>query len=138
MYICNMELKLKFINAEDTDHNAKATVHVSGKLGFSSGAVDYLQITEEKTIQFALNEDDETDMNLYAVTYDGAHEGAYRICKAGDYYYVNTKNLFDSLEYDYKKTKIIYDITKGEYEGTPIIKMIRRDITKKKKGVPTI
>jgi len=130
-------MKLKFIKAEDIDHNAKATVHLSGKLGFSSGAVEYLQISEDKTIQFAINEENAADLNLYAVLYDGEREGAYRISKAGDYFNVNTKNLFDSLDVDYRSTKIIYDIIKGDYEGTPIIKFLRREISKKKKGMST-
>jgi len=37
-------MKLKFIKAEDTEHNAKATVHTSGKLGFSSDAIDFLKL----------------------------------------------------------------------------------------------
>lgn len=130
-------MKLKFLKAEDTEYNAKATVHSSGKLGFSSDAIDFLQITEEKTIQFAQNEDDENDLNLYAVIYDSVQEGAFKISKAGEYFYVNTKNLFDTLEIDYKKTKVIYDLVKGEYEGKPIIKMLRREIKKKKKDMPT-
>ena len=87
-------------------------------------------------IHFALNEEDENDLNLYAKIYDSAQEGAFKISKAGDYYYVNTKNLFDSLGIDYKNTKIIYDIVKGDYEGDTIIKMLRREIIKKKKGMP--
>lgn len=130
-------MKLKFIKAEDTEYNAKATVHTSGKLGFSSDATDFLQITETKTIQFAQNEEDENDLNLYAVIYDGVQEGAFKISKAGEYYYVNTKNLFDTLGIDYKNTKVIYDLVKGEYEGSPIIKMLRREIKKKKKDTPT-
>lgn len=130
-------MKLKFIKAEDTERNAKATVHTTGKLGFSSDAIDFLQLTEEKTIQFAQNEDDENDLNLYAVIYGSTKEGAFKINKAGEYFYVNTKNLFDTLGIDYKNTRIIYDLVNGEYEGTPIIKMLRREIKKKKKDMPT-
>lgn len=130
-------MRLKFIKAEETERNAKATVHTSGKLGFSKDAIDYLGITEGKSIQFAQNEDDINDKNLYAKIYDGAQEGAFKISKAGEYYYVNTKNLFDSLEIDYKKVKIIYDIVMIEYEGEKIIKMIRREIKKKGVVVPT-
>jgi len=130
-------MKLKFIKAEDTEHNAKATVHTTGKLGFSSDAIEFLQLTEVKTIQFAQNEDDENDLNLYAVIYSSAQEGAFKINKAGEYFYVNTKNLFDTLGIDYKNTRVIYDLVNGEYEGTPIIKMLRREIKKKKKDMPT-
>ena len=130
-------MKLKFIKAEETERNAKATVHTSGKLGFSKDAIDYLEITESKSIQFAQNEDDLADKNLYAKIYEEIQEGAFKISKAGGYYYVNTKNMFDALEIDYKKVKVIYDLVKVAYEGEKIIKMIRREIKKKGMGMPT-
>jgi hypothetical protein len=129
-------MKLKFIKAEDTEHNAKATVHTSGKLGFSKDAIDFLGIKEGKSIQFAQNEDDSADLNLYAVVNSGMQEGAFRISKAGEYFYVNTKNLFDALGVDYKSKKFIYDLVKEQYEGMQIIKMLRREIKKRSKGTP--
>lgn len=130
-------MKLKFINAEDTNHNAKATVHRSGKLGLSSDAIEFLQLSEGKSIQFAINEEDENDKNLYAVVYETIQEGAFKISKAGEYYYINTKNFFDSLDIDYKKSRVIYDLIKLDYEGQKIIKMIRRDIKRVKKELST-
>ena len=130
-------MKLKFIKAEETERNAKATVHTSGKLGFSKDAIEYLGINEGNTIQFAQNTEDENDRNLYAKIYDSIQEGAFRINKAGEYFYVNTKNMLDTLGVDYKNTKIIYDLVKGEYEGEQIVKMLRREIKKKKKELPT-
>jgi len=119
-------INLKFFNAEEIKNIAKCTVHISGKLGFSSGAVKLFKITESKSIQIAQNEEDETDQNLYAIINDFVKPGAFKINKAGQYYYVNTKNLFDELGIDYKSTKVVYDITKADYEGTPIIKMTKR------------
>jgi len=129
-------MKLKFIKSEDTDQNAKATVHTTGKLGFSKDAVEFLGIKEGKSIQFAQNEDDPADLNLYAVVNNGIQEGAFRINKAGAYFYVNTKNLLDALGVDYKNKKIIYDRVKADYEGMPIVKMLRREIKKRSKGMP--
>jgi len=130
-------MKLKFIKAEDLDKNSKATVHTSGKLGFSSDAMSLLGLDENKFIAFATNEDDISDTSLYAVVYSGIQEGAFKINKAGGYFYVNTKSMFESLGVDYKNVKIIYDIVKTEYEGEPIYKMLRREIRKKKKEMPT-
>jgi hypothetical protein len=130
-------MKLKFIKAEETERNAKATVHTTGKLGFSKDAIEYLGINEDNTIQFAQNTEDVNDKNLYAKIYGSAQEGAFRISKAGEYFYVNTKNMLDSLGVDYKNSKIIYDLVKGEYEGEQIVKMLRREIKKKKKELPT-
>jgi hypothetical protein len=130
-------MRLKFIKAEEIPQRAKATVHTSGKLGFSNEATDFLKLTEEKSIHFAQNEDDEADPNLYAIVNEDMQEGAFKVSKAGQYYYVNTKSLFDSLGVDYRKSKIIYDLVKAEYEGKPLIKMLRREIKKHKKEMPT-
>jgi hypothetical protein len=130
-------MKLKFINAEDTERHAKATVHKSGKLGFSGDAIEFLNITNTSTIQFAQNEDDLNDLNLYAIIHESTQEGAFKISKAGKYYYVNTKNMFDNLNIDYQNKTIIYDLVKTEYDGNTIIKMIRREIKKKGKDVLT-
>jgi hypothetical protein len=131
-------MKLKFIKAEETGLNAKAAVHTTGKLGFSKDAIDFLGITEGSTIEFAVNDEDNSDINLYAKIYNEVKEGAFRVSKAGEYYYVNTKKLFDAIEIDYRKIRIIYDLVKIDYEGEKIIKMIRRDIIKKPlKDMPT-
>ena len=45
--------------------------------------------------------------------------------------------MLDTLGVDYKNTKIIYDLVKGEYEGEQIVKMLRREIKKKNKELPT-
>jgi hypothetical protein len=130
-------MKLKFIKAEDTARNAKATVHKTGKLGFSSDAIECLDIREGKSIQFAQNADDGSDNNLYAVIHEGHEEGAFKLIKAGNYFYVNTKNMFDSLNIDYKTAKVIYDLVMIENEGSQIVKMLRREIKKKKIDMPT-
>jgi hypothetical protein len=130
-------MKLKFIKAEDLDRNAKATVHTSGKLGFSSDAMGLLGLDENKYIAFATNEEDVNDENLYAVVYGSTQEGAFKISKAGEYFYVNTKSMFEALGIDYKNVKIIYDIVKTQYEGDTIFKMLKREIKKKKKETPT-
>lgn len=128
-------IKLKFIKANEITGKAKATIHQSGKLGFSNEAISYLNIKEGLHIMFAQNEDDEDDLNLYAKVTNEASEDAFKISKAGAYYYVNTKGLFDKLDIDYNKKTIIYDLTKIEVEGEEIIKLNRRDIAKKKKEV---
>jgi hypothetical protein len=124
-------MKLKFFNAEEIEQNAKATIHASGKLGFSSDSVDFLKIGENTHINLAKNEEDEGDENLYGVVVQKFEDGAFKVCKAGDYYYLNTKNLFDSLKIDYTNHKIIYDLMKISIEGMEIIKFQKRILKKK-------
>jgi hypothetical protein len=127
-------MKLKFYKATDIVSKAKATIHKTGKLGFSSEAISYLGIKEGLFIKFAQNEEDEIDINLYAVLCETQEDDGFKIYKAGSYYYVNTKGLFDSIGVAYIPNTIIYDLIKTEYEGQQIIKMNRREITKQKKG----
>ncbi len=128
-------MKLKFFVANDIASKAKATIHQTGKLGFSNEAISYLQIKEDMYIKIAQNEEDENDLNLYALLTTQNTEECFKISKAGNYYYVNTKGLFDSIGVNYKETKILYDITKIEVDGMSMIKLIRREIKKKKKEV---
>lgn len=126
-------MKLKFIKSEDIDKNVKCAIHKTGKLGFSSNAIDKLSLSTDKTVSIAINDVDKEDENLYVVVNDKAQESAFKLSKAGDYFYINTKALFDSLGIDYRNEKIIYDIVDFEYEGEKMYKLIKRVIKKKER-----
>lgn len=126
-------MKLKFIKSEEIDKNVKCAIHKTGKLGFSSNAIDKLSLNTDKTVSIAINEEDDGDENLYVVVNEKAQESAFKLSKAGDYFYINTKALFDSLGIDYRNDKIIYDIVDFEYEGEKIYKLIKRVIKKKER-----
>lgn len=124
-------MKLKFITPDGLDKNLKATAHKSGKLGFTMDAAEKLKLTAEKSVSVAVNEDDPSDTNLYVVINETVKEGAFKINKAGQYYYVNTKALFDTLKIDYKNDWIVYDISKETIEGQLIHRFKRREREKK-------
>ena len=128
-------MKLNFIKVSDVDVKAKATIHKTGKMGFSSNAIDYLGIDESKFIKFATDDEEKKEDVMYSIITEVDDDESFNISKAGNYYYVNTKGLFDNLGYDYKATKIIFDLVKVDYEGNQIIKMIKRIIPNKKKEV---
>jgi len=124
-------MKLKFITPDGLDKKLKATAHKSGKLGFTMDAAEKLKLTSEKSVSVAVNEDDPSDTNLYVVINEQVKEGAFKINKAGQYYYVNTKALFDTLKIDYKNDWIVYDISKETIEGQLIHRFKRRERDKK-------
>jgi hypothetical protein len=126
-------MKLKFIKSEDIDKNVKCAIHTTGKLGFSSNAIDKLSLNTDKTVSIAINEEDKDDENLYVIVNEKTQESAFKLSKAGDYFYINTKALFDSLGIDYRNEKIIYDIVDFEYEGQKMYKLIKRVIKKKER-----
>lgn len=119
-------MELNFFNAEEIQGNAKCTIHKSGKLGFSMDAIDLIGINETKSIGIAQGSDYEETGNLYIKVFDSDKPGAFSVSKAGDYYYLNTKNLFNKLDIDYKREKVIYDVTEYEINDEQYFKLIRR------------
>jgi hypothetical protein len=124
-------MKLKFFNPEKLDRNLKATAHRSGKLGFTVDAAKKMALSIDKSAGIAINEDDEADSSLYVAVFPNKREGSFRISKAGAYYYVNTKSLFDTLKIDYKNDWVVYDITKESIDNQEIFKFTRREKPKK-------
>jgi len=125
-------MKLKFFKAVASTGNIKATIHSSGKLGFSTQAIKLLGIDENSYLKIAINEENGEDENLYVIHTKLQDEEAIKVAKAGDYYYLNSKPIFDKLEIDYKRSKIIYDIVEIEYEGNKLYKFVRREKDRKK------
>lgn len=120
-------MKLQFINPDNLDKNLKATAHRTGKLGFSIDAARKLELSVDKTAGIAINDDDRNDQNLYVAIYDGKRDTAFKISKAGDYYYINAKSLFERLEIDYTKDSIVYDISETIINDQKIFKFRRRE-----------
>ena len=124
-------MKLKFFNPQKLDRNLKATAHKSGKLGFTVEAAKKMSLDISKSAGIAINEDEETDLSLYVIIYPNKQEGSFKISKAGAYFYVNTKSLFDTLKIDYKNDWVVYDISKEVIESQDIFKFARREKSKK-------
>ncbi|PUB33419.1 hypothetical protein C8J95_10310 [Elizabethkingia sp. YR214] len=102
----------------------KATIHKSGKLGFSSGAEEFLEIVDNTFFKIGFN-DNTDDGNIYMVP-SKTEEGAFKISKAGQYYYINLKNVFDKRGIDYKNKSYIYDIKKEKSDNTNYFILIKR------------
>lgn len=128
-------LKLKIHNAKELDRNAKCTVHTSGKLGFSEGGMKRMALKPEVYVVIASNEEDPSDDNLYAWVEINDQNGGFKVCKAGEYFYLNTKTLFDELKVDYRNKDIvtIYDIIGEQYEGKSIFRLQKRIQKRSKK-----
>jgi hypothetical protein len=125
-----MTLDIEFFDANEYDKNIKCSIHKSGKIGFSGNAIEKLHIGENKSVSIGSNKEDEGYDVLYMKINKDEVDGAFSINKAGEYYYINTKNLFDKLGIDYRKEKIIFDIVKLENENSDenIYKLIKRVI----------
>lgn len=108
----------------------KATVHTSGKLGFSDATAKELGFInqEDHFIQFAQDNEDPSVLYLINGTTDDGD--SFRVCKAGAYYYVNAKLMFDALNIDYINKTVIYDINRCQEENGNVYKMTKRELNK--------
>lgn len=127
-----MDFDIEFLKPPNSTGNIKATIHISGKIGFSQSAIEEMGIDENSYIKIGVNKKDKGDVNLYVMVLNKQEEETLKVNKAGNYYYVNTKSLFDKLGIDYQKRKIIYDIIEFDYGGTNIFKFLRREKDRKK------
>jgi hypothetical protein len=127
-----MNLDINFFDASSFDKNLKATIHSTGKLGFTDAAIQKFKLTSEKGALIGQNNNDNSDTNLYMKIIDQATPNSFKFAKAGAYYYLSTKTLFDNLQYDYKRKSIKFDIVEMSTNGETIYKMIKREDERRK------
>jgi hypothetical protein len=101
---------IQFFKAKDLVKNLRATIHKSGKLGFTSDAATHLKLPNYKSANIGTNKSDGSDKNLYLLLCTES-EGEFKVVKAGEYYYISTRILFDNLKLNYANETISYDIT---------------------------
>ena len=119
---------LSLIQFEDPSKNngvIKATIHKTGKLGFSSSAQNFLSLGEESYFKIGFNDIDAYDNNIYLVP-SGEDDQTFKAAKAGDYYYINLKHIFDKRGLDYQNETMIYDIKKQKSGDTEFFILTRR------------
>ncbi|MCT3761129.1 hypothetical protein CMU95_05300 [Elizabethkingia anophelis] len=119
-------MELKILKPKESNLVSKITVHKTGKLGFSKGAMEQLNLHTNKFCKFGMNENDE----LFIIVSGEKDDETYNIAKAGDYYYVSAKALLeDDLNIDYRsKSTTIFDLFRTEDKN--IMKMIKRVISR--------
>jgi hypothetical protein len=127
-------IKLSFIKPNTLEKNCKATIHKSGKLGFTDNAIKKLKLDSAKGVMIAQNESDPTDTSFYLQVLTEEHPDAFKVSKAGAYYYINTKALFDKLKLDYLNKTYAYDIKDFDYEGQKMYKLVKREDKKDDTG----
>jgi len=125
-------MKIKFFTPKIMRGRVKCTVHSNGKLGFSQAAIKRFGINDNHYAKIGINEEDVKDTSLYMLLTRTPDEESFKINSAGNYYYLNTRNLFDELNIDYKKMKIIYDIEEIKHENQIIYKLNRRVLDRSK------
>lgn len=127
-------MKIQFLKPVAGFSNVKATIHINGKMGFSKSAIKKFGLEEGKFLKMGVNTEDTSDENLYVIVKNFDDGESLKIHKAGQYYYVNSKPLFDSLKIDYKNKKIIYDVEDFEYSNIKMYKFVKRELDRSSVG----
>src|SRR5688500_8731465 len=120
-------MKISFFNSQQYDGNAKATIHTTGKLGFTEAAIRMLKLSEKKGIRIGRNSEVPGEKDLYVELLDELSEDAFKINKAGLYYYLNTKSLFDSMGFPYRNKRVSFDIIPIEVSGMSLYKFTYKE-----------
>ena len=119
----------KRIDAQQYTVRLKATIQSTGKLGFTYDTMEMLKLTPECSVY--LNLDDSNKRVMYMGVLHERKEDAFPVLSAGKYVYLNTRQLFETLNIDFTNNVNIFDLTRFE-EGDEVMegecyKMVRRD-----------
>ena len=122
-------MKLKFIPPPKLAPSFTTNVHSTGKIGFTIAGAKHFGLTTSKSMQLAVNEDDEADDSIYGVLTDSIDEtNGYKIMKAGQYHNVNAKAFLDAISADYSKGRLSFTVTELDVDGTKVMKFSRRNV----------
>jgi len=127
-------MKVKVLSAKKYCRKLKVTIQSSGKLGFTEETANAFKLYDDTSyIKFVADEDNPGDLYLsLSKIYD---EDAFKVCKAGKYYYLQTTLLFNEMGLNYKDNTIIFDLSReSNYDlelGGEVYRMYKRMLTKK-------
>lgn len=123
------EVRLRFFHPNDLDCNLKATIHKTGKLGFTKNAIARLGLDNRKSISIGESEEFKNGELFIIVNENNLDVNSFKVNKAGPYYYISTKSLFDRLNVNYKSHNISYDISimDDKFEGQTVYKLTKRN-----------
>src|SRR5260221_6589348 len=103
-------MKFEELSPIDDIGVAKATAHQNGKIGFSMGANKLMDLDNQRHYKVSKNGDDPNDQNLYMVAAPEDDPKAFKVSKAGKYYYLRLRHVLDKFKLNYKDYSIIFDI----------------------------
>lgn len=102
-------MNLTFLKTTELNVKLKCTIQASGKLGFTETTASALKFEQQdRYIRFAQDTDDNNQ--LYMVFVPSGEDGAFKLRKSGNYYYIPTQALFESLGYNFKEINYMFDL----------------------------
>ena len=118
-------MRLKILSSKDYNVKLKATIHSSGKLGFTEATARKLRLSTASAVKFAQDTEDE-DV-LYLINLLEGDSDSFPVSKAGNYFYVNAKGLFDALQIDYINNVVMFDMIDVSENNMEIYKLNKRE-----------
>jgi len=99
-------------NAQEFTQKLKATIQRTGRIGFTAETISTLQLNADTYVRIA---PDTEDKNTYYMAFVREEvEDGFKICRSGEYVFLQTKQLFDKIGLDYKKWNIMFDMNRFE------------------------
>ncbi|WP_276373949.1 hypothetical protein [Chryseolinea sp. H1M3-3] len=121
---------LEYFEPEEKYGNTKATVHQSGKLGFTSGAAKLINFETNQYFKIGRRKDNNLSglEVLYMVPVAEKDDLTFQAYKAGEYWYLKTKRLLSQLGIDYRNRtqNISYDVEEVKEAEKRYFKLIRK------------
>lgn len=102
---------IEILSAKKFQVKLKATIQASGRLGFTDETAKALCLNAGVPMKFA--RDAEKNV-LYLARLQEGDEDAFEVKKSGDYYYLATRTLFDTLGIDYRNHSVIFDFARAD------------------------
>lgn len=122
-------MKFEIIRASAAKGKPKATIHLTGKLGFNMEAYNLMELKQDTKFLFARDTEDE---NKFYLLHTEEDEGSIRAAKAGSYFYLNMASVFDQIGFNYAEQNYSFYIKKDKYEGKDIFVLEKRPVTPRK------
>lgn len=119
-------MELNFLSIADINNKAKATIHMSGKLGFNSEAADLMKLDSVRGFKIAIDGEITDFKFIFLLPSKEEDENTVKLLKAGEYYSLSLGSVFSKLGINYTDYKVIFDIALDKYQERDIYKLKRR------------
>ncbi|PVY38387.1 hypothetical protein C8E01_11787 [Pontibacter virosus] len=119
-------MELNFLSISDIDNKAKATIHLSGKLGFNTEAAEVMRLGEVACFKVALDGDIASYQHIFLKPFKTEEDNCVKLTKTSGYYSLPLTSVFNKLSINYTDYKVIFEIIAEKYNGEDIYKLKRR------------
>lgn len=126
-------IKLGFYEPYGRYGPIKCTVQKDGKLGFSSSACSRMDLDNQRYFRVGFNAENPQDAALYLVPAEEGDDKAFKIGKAGQYYYLRVREILDQRGFQYETGDLEFDIKEVQEKTILYYRLTPRESKRKKR-----